>query len=111
MHCLVSMNIQQTSVNVSGCHFLCMEEFSDTPLIHTHLHVICHSVSAPLLSSVTWQQDAMGCWWEGSTSIVIPSTYISDVMDQHDIGGITFGAAIVSYIMYKVTFLWLANAR
>ena len=41
---LVSITIQQTSMNVSGCHFVRVEEFSDTPLLHTHFHVRCHSV-------------------------------------------------------------------
>ena len=32
IHWLVSTTVQQASMNVSGCHFSCMEEFSDTPL-------------------------------------------------------------------------------
>ena len=43
-------------VNVNGCHFFHMEEFSDTPLLHTHFHVrhllsnhpsaaICHTAT------------------------------------------------------------------
>ena len=40
IHCLVSINVQQASLNVIGCNFFHMEEFSYTPLLHTHFHVI-----------------------------------------------------------------------
>ena len=39
IHCLVSISIQQTSMNANGCHFFCMEELSGTPLLHPHFHV------------------------------------------------------------------------
>jgi len=48
IHCLVSINIQQMSTNVGGYHFFHMEEFSDTPLLHTHFHVRCQSVRLSL---------------------------------------------------------------
>jgi len=51
--------------------------------------------SAPLLPSVTQQQNIMGYWWEGSTSAAIPPTAASDVGQHNEIGGITFGAAPV----------------
>ena len=52
--------------------------------------------TAPLLPSVTWQQNVMEYWQEGSASTTIPPTSITDVMGQHNnIGGITFGAALV----------------
>jgi len=41
-HCLVSINAQQASINVSGCHIFFSphtEEFDSTPLLHTHFHV------------------------------------------------------------------------
>jgi len=57
----------------------CMEEFSSTPLLHTHLHVR-HCQTAPLLPSATQQQNAMEYWWEGSTSTAIPQTFTSDVV-------------------------------
>ena len=44
IHCLVSINIQQASMNVSGCIFFCMKEFSDTPLLYMHFHVRQHFV-------------------------------------------------------------------
>jgi len=48
IHCLVSVNVQQASMNVIGCNFSHMEEFNYTPLFHTHFHVRCHFVRMPL---------------------------------------------------------------
>ena len=48
IHSLVSINVQQASVNVNGCHFFCMEEFSDMPFLHKHFHARHHFVSLPL---------------------------------------------------------------
>lgn len=48
MHSLVSINIQKASMNVTGCHFFLVEEFSDTPLLHPHFHVRCYSISLSL---------------------------------------------------------------
>ena len=48
IHCLVSVNIQQASMNVIGCSFFGMEEFSYTPLLHMHFHVRRHFVRLPL---------------------------------------------------------------
>jgi len=56
--------------------------------------------TAPLLPSVTQQQNVTGCQWEGSTSTAIPSTSTSDVVSQHDkIGSITLRKALTSYTM------------
>ena len=51
--------------------------------------------TAPLLPSVSWQQNrTLG---EGSTSTAMPPTSISDVVGQHNkIWDITFGAALVT---------------
>ena len=48
IHCLVSINIQQDSMNISECSFFCTEEFNYTPLLHVHFHVKCHYVRLPL---------------------------------------------------------------
>ena len=48
IHCLVSVNIQQASMNVTGSNFFHMEEFNYTPLLHTHFHVRRHFVRLPL---------------------------------------------------------------
>ena len=92
--CLVSVNIQQASVNVSGCHFFHMKELSDAPLLHMHFHVrllLCCHLS---------HSNKMEYWWEGSISniLLIP---ISDIVGQHDkAGGVTFGADFV-YVYLK----------
>lgn len=50
--------------------------------------------TAPLLPSVTQQENVMEHWWEGPASTDIPPTSISDTVSQHNkVGGITFGAA------------------
>jgi len=55
--------------------------------------------TAPLLPSVI-QQDVMVHWWESSTSTVIAPTFTSDTMGQcSEIGGITFGAALLYQIL------------
>jgi hypothetical protein len=52
--------------------------------------------TAPLLSSVAWQQNLTEYCREGSTSTAISTTFTSDVVGQHNkIGGIHFGAALV----------------
>ena len=48
--------------------------------------------TAPLLPSVTQQQDVREYWWEDSTSTAIPPTATSDIVDQHSkVGVITSG--------------------
>ena len=48
IHCLVSINIHQVSMNINGCNIFHMEEFNDTPFFHTHLHVRHYYVREPL---------------------------------------------------------------
>jgi len=48
IHCLVSINVQKVSMNVSGCHFFCMEEFNGTLLLHSYFQVRCHFVRLSL---------------------------------------------------------------
>ena len=48
IHFLVSINVEQVLMNVSGCHFFHMKEFSDTPLLFMHFHVRHHFVRLPL---------------------------------------------------------------
>ena len=84
IHCLVSINIQQASTKVNEFHFfphggIKVHTFAlwgfpgQMPFHHT----------APLLPSVTWQQNVTEYWWEGSTSTAIPPTSTSDTMGQH----------------------------
>ena len=57
--------------------------------------------TAPLLPSVTQQQNVMQHWREGSISAAIPPTSTSDgVGQQNKIGGITFRAALVCMCIY-----------
>lgn len=44
---MASINIQQLSMNVKGCHFFCMGEFNIMPLIHTLFWVKCHFFTLP----------------------------------------------------------------
>ena len=48
IHCLISIDVQQVSVNVNGCNFFHMEKFNCTSLLHPHSHVRCHSVRLTL---------------------------------------------------------------
>ena len=48
IHCLVSINTQQASMNVSGCHLFCMEELHSTSLLYRYFHVRRHFVRLPL---------------------------------------------------------------
>jgi hypothetical protein len=41
--CWVSINVQQTLMNVNGCNFFRKVEFDDTSLLCTHFHVKWHS--------------------------------------------------------------------
>jgi len=71
-----------------------MEELDDTLLLPKYINV--RHFSAPLLLAVAQQQNVMKYCQEGSASIGIPPTSTSDVVEQHhNIGGITFGAALV----------------
>ena len=58
--------------------------------------------TAPLLPSVTQQQTLMKYWWEDSTSTAVPPTSASDIMSQsNNMGGITFGAALIAWLQQK----------
>jgi hypothetical protein len=48
IHWLVSVNVQQASVNIIRCKFFRMEEFIYTPLFHMPFHVRRHFVRLPL---------------------------------------------------------------
>ena len=67
---------------------------------------ICHPgqtpfcQTAPLLLSVTWQQNVMEYWWEGSTSTAILPTSTSEAVGQRSsIRGIPFGAAYIDLLV------------
>jgi len=110
IHCLVSINVQQASVDVSECHSFHMEEFSDTPLLHMHFHVRCHSVRLPLCCHLS-RGNKMEYWLEGSTSTAIPPASASSVTGQHNkTRGITFGAPLVHYCIHYFIFQLLKSS-
>ena len=87
----------EASVNVSGYFFFFrMGEFSGTFALYALPCQTPFYQTAPVLSSVTQQQNVKGYWWEGSTSTAVPPTSASDAVGQHNqIGGITFGASLI----------------
>ena len=97
IQCLVSINIHQALINLSGCNFFCMEEFNSTPLLHTHFHVRRRFVRLPLCCPFdTQQQTVMKYRGEGSASTAIPPTSTSDIVGQDiKVGDITSGAALI----------------
>jgi len=55
----------------------------------------CQTAPAPLLPSVTWQQNTMEYCQEGLTSPAMPPPFSSDVTGQRNtIGSITFRAPL-----------------
>ena len=59
IHCLVSINVQQASMNRHNC-FLCMTEFSGTPLLHPHFHFVRLPLCCHLSHSNKMQWDIGG---------------------------------------------------
>ena len=47
IHCRVSINIQQVSMNVNRCNFFLDKGFSDTSFLHMHFHVRHHFSDCP----------------------------------------------------------------
>ena len=94
IHCLVSRNVQQASMNVSGCNYFHVEEFIFTPLIHLHFHVRRHFVRLSLCCHLSHGKETEYCW-KGSASAVIP-TPTSDTDCQHyKTGSISFRVALI----------------
>jgi len=63
---------------------------------YTLPHQMSFCQTAPLLPSVTQQQNLTEYWQEGSTSIALPQTSDPDITGQNTkTGGIIFGAALV----------------
>ena len=54
---VVSINIQQVSMNVSLCYFFHLEEFNFTPLLHTLFHVRRYSVRLPLYCHLSYSNN------------------------------------------------------
>ena len=91
--------------NVNGCNFFYMEEFSDICASYTVPCQMPFCQTATLLPSVLQQQNVMEYWWEGSASAAIPPASASVIRDQcNEIGGITFGEALVDLDLLLAEF-------
>ena len=56
--------------------------------------------TAPLLPSVTQQQNVTEYWWEGSaSSAILPASVSTAVGQCNNIGGVTFRAALVAALI------------
>jgi len=83
-----------------------MEEFSDTPVSYTLPCQTPFCQTSPLLPFVTWQQNVMKYWWEGSVSTAIPPTSASDTAGQQNKkGGITFRASLLYFVSARIIAL------
>lgn len=101
IHYLVSINIQKILMNISGCHFL--------PHGGIQFHIFtshalpCQTAcwqAAPLLPSITLQQNVTEYFQEGSNSTVIPSAFTSDDLGQNNkIRYISFGVTFINCII------------
>ena len=117
IHCLVSINIQQVSMNVSGCSFFLHRgiQFCTFPL-YALLCQVPFCQIAPLLPTVTWQWNVMDFWF----SLYCHTTNMYHVghHGRHNkIGGISF-EAIPAYvpanstsfcqeIIFSIRALWI----
>jgi len=97
IHYLVSVNVQQESMNVIGCNLFLhggieLHTFAWYPL--PRQTPFCQT--APLLLYVARQQNFTEYWREGSTSTAISPPTACDMVGQHNKrGGINFGATFV----------------
>lgn len=86
--------------------FLHEVQFSDTALFHTYFHIRLCFVTAPLLTSITWQQNVMEKNIGGKVQplLPLPPTSAYDVMAQHNkVGDITFRLALVHVLPACIT--------
>jgi len=95
-HCLVSINIPQSSINVSGCHSSTWRNSV------THLCFICTSIPDGILSDCPsaaiccTAKKSKGTLVGGFIFYCVPPTSTSGITDQRDkMGGATFGAPLV----------------
>ena len=95
--------LHKCSVSISECQWM---QFFPRGGIQCHIFASSalpcqtpYCQSAPLLPSVTWQQNGVEYWWECSASTAISPSSTADVMGQHNkIWGITFRAGLIDYI-------------
>ena len=102
IHCLVSINEQQISANVSKCHFFHMEEFSDATLLHLHFHARHHSFRLPFCCHLSHGNNMS----QVQTSAATPPISASGTVGQRDkVGGITFGATLTYAFLFFLQVL------
>ena len=110
---LVSINIQQAVMNVSGCHVFHRDKIKFHIFASDALpYQMPFCQTAPLLQSVAQQQNVIEYWWEGITPSVITPTSASNVIGQcNKIGDIIFGAALVScrIVISNLCLYWLGT--
>lgn len=103
IHCLVSINIQQASMNTNGCQFFHMIEFSGTSLLHVHFHVRCHFVRLSLCYHL-FHGNKIEQNISGKVQPLLPNRQYppTEIMSQHKLGGITFRAALISMSLHMM---------
>jgi len=100
IHCLVSINIQQVS---TGAIFSTWRIQWHTFALYALPCLTLFCQTAPLLPSVTQQQNVVEYWWEGSTSTAITPASASDIVGRHNkIGGLTFEAGPVVSDFFQI---------
>ena len=101
IHCFISINVQQASMDVSRFNIFCLEQFNEC------LCFIQSSMSDSILpdcsSVVTQPQNLMEYWKEVTNSTAIPPTSTSDIMGHHNkIEGITFSSTLTIMKKYPL---------
>ena len=84
IHCLVSVHVQQASMDIIGCKVFRMEVFSYTLLFHMHLNDRHHFVKLSLCCHLSHGKKLKRILEEGSTCTAIGSTSASDLVGQHN---------------------------
>ena len=106
IHCLVSINVQQASINVNRCNL-----FPHGGIQFASEALPCQMSfcqTTPLLPSTTQQLYVTEYWQERLTSIAIPPPSNSDVLGQpNKTGGITFGAALIDSVANMTDFCYM----
>jgi len=92
-------DLQKRSASIEECQWVLFFPHGVIKWHNISSYTIPHQIqfcqTAPLVPSVTWQQNAMEYWQEDSVSTDIPPISASDVVGQYNkIGGNTFGAAL-----------------
>ena len=89
IHCLVSVNFQQASMNIIGCNYFGMQEFSYTPLFNMHFQVRRHFVRLPLCCHL----------WHGNKIYRNISGKVETLLPYHQHLPLTSRANIIKYLL------------